>query len=59
MYLGSGPPRRRTGSNPIRVLILLVLIAAGLYLLTVRPRGDSTTLSTHADANSNRRQLCD
>lgn len=37
MYLGSGPPRRRTGSNPARVLILLVLIAAGLYLLTVKP----------------------
>jgi tetratricopeptide (TPR) repeat protein len=37
MYLGSGPPRRRTGSNPVRVLILLVLIAAGLYVLTVRP----------------------
>jgi len=37
MYLGNGPPRRRTGSNPIRVLILLVLIGAGLYLLTVEP----------------------
>ena len=37
MYLGSGPPRRRTGSNPIRVMILLILIAGGLYLLTVRP----------------------
>jgi len=37
MYLGNGPPRRRMGSNPIRVLIYLVLIAAGLYLITVRP----------------------
>ncbi|MBN1315135.1 MAG: tetratricopeptide repeat protein [Anaerolineales bacterium] len=37
MYLGNGPPRRRTGSNPIRVFILLVLIGAGLYLLTVEP----------------------
>ncbi len=37
MYLGSGPPRRRKGSNPVRVLILLILIAAGLYVLTVRP----------------------
>lgn len=37
MYLGSGPPRRRTGSNPIRVVLLLVLIAGGLYLLTVKP----------------------
>lgn len=37
MYLGSGPPRRRKSSNPVRVLILLVLIAAGLYVLTVRP----------------------
>ena len=37
MYLGKGPPRRKTGSNPIRVLALLVLIAAGLYLLTIKP----------------------
>jgi tetratricopeptide (TPR) repeat protein len=37
MYLGNGPPRRRKGSNPIRVLILLVLIAIGLYIITVRP----------------------
>ena len=37
MYLGNGPPRRRKGSNPIRVLILLVLISIGLYLITVRP----------------------
>lgn len=38
MYLGNGPPRRRTGSNPIRVFILLVLIGAGLYILTVKPK---------------------
>ncbi len=37
MHLGSGPPRRRSGSNPIRVLILLVLIVAGLYIITVKP----------------------
>ncbi len=37
MYLGSGPPRRRTGSNPIRVIILLALISGLLYILTVKP----------------------
>ena len=37
MYLGKGPPRRRPGSNPIRVVILLILIGIGLYILTVRP----------------------
>jgi tetratricopeptide (TPR) repeat protein len=37
MYLGNGPPRRKKGSNPIRVLVLFVLIAIGLYLITVQP----------------------
>jgi tetratricopeptide (TPR) repeat protein len=37
MDLGRRQPRRRTGSNPIRVFILLVLIGLGLYVLTIRP----------------------
>ncbi len=37
MYLGDGLPRQKPGSNPFRVLILLALIAVGLYVLTVKP----------------------
>lgn len=37
MRIANAPPRRRRGSHPLRVLILLGLICAGLYVLTVKP----------------------
>ncbi|MEN8097704.1 MAG: tetratricopeptide repeat protein [Chloroflexota bacterium] len=37
MYLGKKQPRRKKGSNPVRVVIFLLLIVAGLYIIAVRP----------------------